>query len=707
MKKYFLLVAAAATVLAVSCAKEKNQPTTDPTPQIEDNTPQTIRFGTNVAEVKAPLTKAAITQTPNDTWTGKTVNIYGFQKANSSVAQLNTEDEVDNTHLTGILINNKPFTVAAGLNPVEKSAGVNYQYGIGDEVYSFYGYYIGKEPGDDGYTEPNPTEAATGVTLDVTIDGKSDIMLASTDKFGDYAEKTANFDFSQVYSAKAVRKGVNPNLIFKHQLSNFVFKTQFGSAVADSEKAILIKSLTVNSINKGTLTIARPDDATTGFAPSTAANDRADLELDGVPAAGVNPGACTNVANLDDETKYTLLGQSLMVVPEKGQSQAAGAEVSVYTMKLTVQQAKFINSQWEPVDGTEKTTSIDIDFRKVKDTAGNLLAAGKQYAEAGKQYVVNIIVYGIEDIKVKVTLTEWEDGGSTIYDPDADDRADVTISNAVLDPAGNIQVGGTATISATATYGTSNTAIDVANIQYTSSNPAVASVNVAAGVCTVTGKKEGTCKIYVYVPADDNNTYKSQIVAVPVTVVAGNPQVEITCADVEMTIGGAEATLAPTFSAAYTGAKTYSTNAPAAVFTINENDGVITWGANPVGGVYTVTIHAGADANFSANTKDVNVSVIKMNNTLAVSETQLAATVGGETPTFTITNVNGGAVTYSYKDNQDDPAAGIEVVATGNANEYKITVAGGVATGTYWIYITSAETDTVKSETKSIELTVS
>ena len=622
MKKYFLLVAAAATVLAVSCAKEKNQPTDSTPTEIEDNTPQTIRFGTNVAEVKAPLTKAAITQTPIDTWTGKTVNIYGFQKANSGVAQLNTEDEVDNTHLTGILINNKPFTVAAGLNPVEKSAGVNYQYGIGDEVYSFYGYYIGKEPGDADYTAPDPTEAAAGVTLDVTIDGKSDIMLASTDKFGDYAEKTANFDFSQVYSAKAVRKGVNPNLIFKHQLSNFVFKTQFGSAVADSEKAILIKSLTVNSINKGTLTIASPDDATTGFAPSTATADRADLELDGVPAAGVNPGACTDVANLDDETKYTLLGQSLMVVPEKGQSQDAGAEVSVYTMKLTVQQAKYntTNTQWEPVDGTEKTTSIDIDFRKVKDTAGNLLAAGKQYAEAGKQYVVNIIVYGIEDIKVKVTLTEWEDGGSTIYDPDADDRADVTILNAVLDPAGNIQVGGTATISATATYGTSNTAIDVANIQYTSSNPAVASVNVAAGVCTVTGKKEGTCKIYVYVPADDNDTYKSQIVAVPVTVVAaaaplpvpvfgGLPAAAITTNDVSTN----PFTTVAVFSTCQYG----TTPADVAAgdisievedsnqqqvptgFTLN-NDKTITVASGVAAGDYSVTLKVDASGNYQA-----------------------------------------------------------------------------------------------------------
>lgn len=38
--------------------------------------------------------------------------------------------------------------------------------------------------------------------------------------------------------------------------------------------------------------------------------------------------------------------------------------------------------------------------------------------EAGKNYNVNITVYGLEEIEIKASLTAWEDGGDITIDPD-------------------------------------------------------------------------------------------------------------------------------------------------------------------------------------------------------------------------------------------------------------------------------------------------
>ena len=94
--------------------------------------------------------------------------------------------------------------------------------------------------------------------------------------------------------------------------------------------------------------------------------------------------------------------------------------------------------------------------------------------------------------------------------------------------------------------------------------------------------------------------------------VTGDPLVEITCADVEMTIGGDVAVLAPAFSPNYNNSLvTYSTTAGDDNFTINATTGAILWGANPAAGTYTVTINAGADAvnHYSANSKNVVVTI--------------------------------------------------------------------------------------------------
>ena len=270
MKKYFLLAAAAATVLAVSCNKEKNQPTTDPTPQIEDNTPQPIRFGTNIAEVKAPITKAAI---ENAGWNGEDLFIYAFgTAANGSVDVANrligsatagapAKAPLDTPAPTG---NRDAITLEKDANTHEP-----YYYTVG-EVYNFFGYYVGDAT----------LGTMTDYQLPITINGTQDIMVATTDKIADYMAATpaANVSLDKVYSDASARDHIKPDLMFKHQLSRFVFKTKFAGTGANT--SVAFKSLTLKSYNKGTLTVAAADPNAIGFIANS--NEaRADLALAG------------------------------------------------------------------------------------------------------------------------------------------------------------------------------------------------------------------------------------------------------------------------------------------------------------------------------------------------------------------------------------------------------------------------------------------
>jgi hypothetical protein len=387
--------------------------------------------------------------------------------------------------------------------------------------------------------------------------------------------------------------------MFKHQLSRFVFKTKYAGTGANTDVAF--KSLTLKSYNQGTLTVAAADPNAIGFIANS--NEaRADLAL-----AGFTPYTNTTdfgaAAHPGDGT-FVQLGESILAVPEGDNTTHAK-----YNATLTIGQ---INNTTTPASIQEQPYNFVIDFEKIEDPNTHQPIA-HAWAEPGKQYTVNILVYGFEKIEITVSLENWGEGGETELDPDLDEREAVTIV-AALDDA-SIAAGTTTNVTVTSAS-TPSVADLTGNVQYSSSNTRVATVT-SAGV--VTGVNPGTCKIYVVVPG--TTTYQSGFAALDLTVTApaaADPAVEITCANVEMTIGGAEATLAPSFSTNYAGTVTYSTSAPAEVFTINENSGAITWGASPAAGDYTVTINAAADAtnHFAANTKDVTVTVNPIVTTL-------------------------------------------------------------------------------------------
>ena len=694
MKKYFLLAAAAATVLAVSCAKEKAQPTPDPTPtEIEDNTPQPILFGSNMGVVKAPITKGdgAIDKW-NDIGTGK---LYVYGVVNTSDNHL-SPSYGEFTTAANIKINNvaadAPNTNNAGLDyrdPIDVyETGTTPFYYDDQKKYDFYGYFV-----DDAATintGTNPEVTATTITLkSITINGTQDIMWANTDKVADEgarADRTKYVALNQLYSDVSARRGVKPNLNFQHQLSRFVFNVKAADDIVASGATgtengkVTIKEVKLQSQTAAELLII-----------GTPANNGPRLTFSGDASYLNVPKEDPNFALT---TAYQTFGEA-MVAPggEKYNFQISFAQKgSSYTLE------------------SPYTRTLEIDF--TDDSIVNAAStANSAKAEAGKKYVVNVVIYGLEEIKITVSLVEWEDADILDIDPDqgVDPEGRDVAATLSIPAVANIAVGATATIdieNITAANGSAAaiTGEDLEDLQkalyFTSDAQSIARVDPRTGKITAVAVGNAT------ITATASTAKYLATGTVDVTVVAAaDPQVEITCANVNMTIGGAVAALAPTFSAGYAGTVTYSTTADAAIFTINENSGVIAWGGAPVAGDYTVTINAAADAtnHFSANTKDVTVTVnAAADPPVGSTCANVSMTIGGAVATLapTFSANYAGTVTYS---------------TTADANNFTINADSGVITwganptpGDYTVTINAAAdaTNHYSANSKNVTVTI-
>lgn len=573
MKKYFLLAAAAATVLAVSCNKEKNQPTTDPTPQIEDNTPQPIRFGTNIAEVKAPITKAAI---ENTGWgAGQTLYVYGFRLDNNGAPTISD---------AGVYINkvgaDAPATftnngVRKAINVYEDATNHYPYYYESGESYSFFGYYVGS-------ATANPAIDEGKVTAAVEIDGTNDIMLATTDKFDDYlyasAQPGANITVSidEVYNEVSARQGVVPDLKFKHQLARFKFETKYGGN--GNYDDINIVKLQMMSPKAGTLTIASANEDDLGFVTTGQWGTPTNVAADAYGFTADNSFTLKNAAGDADATGnpgngvFAPFGESIMTFPQ-GLDVNNNDASPKYHLLLTLTQA----GRYQPGSTTnlqQFTVPMDIDFSKVVDANGAPII--NKYAEAGKMYVIRLVIYGAEQIDMTVSLEDWEYGGETEIDPDQDTRPATTITVKDKDDAAaltaiNIAINESYDhIIATATYASTPTPTNIAAaaILFASSNKKVATVD---GTGKVTAVGAGNCKIYVYVNGTDD--YQGALAAVDVTVTGGiaiplpvatfavTPSTDTWAWDANATSGAAVATIS-------TATATYNATDVTASFTV-------------------------------------------------------------------------------------------------------------------------------------------
>lgn len=409
MKKIYSLLALAAVISAAGCKKAEVTTTVTPGNETgDDRVPVLFSLGQPKFDVSVKSVGSI------EAWNGHSLYILGYDTAvpgyslgtafipNIKATTLSSGDEgYDGTE--------QELTVE---HEVEETVTEPFYY-QGSNIYKFFGYYVDDaavnadftalDPADskpvpvivtDGTAEPAITAAKLendGVYIPFQINGSQDIMIAKAERKTDVG--TLGVDSTRCYSAYAARRGIQPNLVFQHQLSRFTFEIKSGSIAGNT---VFVESISLTSPSKGYLCVAGGDN-TRGIVKATTDNDPVAMNLMETGADGtcqaLTPVKPAEYPGTDTEVTVTKIGESIMVIP--------GEEQYI----LTVQTSQ---------DGVHTTIDPQIYTLTPKAVTGGTVTE----FEAGKSYTVTLTIYGPESVVPTVTLTQWEDGGSVAIDPD-------------------------------------------------------------------------------------------------------------------------------------------------------------------------------------------------------------------------------------------------------------------------------------------------
>lgn len=391
MKKEWLL-AMCATAMMASCAKDK----TIALDNGAGGTPEEIILGAGQylsAEVEQGQPMKAASRgigsvgdlDAANNWNGETVYVYGIVSTLTEDAQF--------------AINGEAATAPAGTagatvtSTLAWATANKHFYYDGNNLYDFYGCHV-DDAATAAMTIPTGTNfdlATAGFSVPVTIDGTQDLMVAMPDKSKDIEGNLEVTATDNLYSAWSSRRGVKPNLVFKHVLTRLTFKAKCGDASAPAQPVKITSIQVTGAISDGTLTVIPANSGTQGFVAGTTTANFAlmgpDLDPETQKLENFSGKDITNV----DPVDFEQIGASMMLVP--------GGK---YTIVITTEQDMNNNST---IETNEKgTITKEVTF------AGGFVA--------GKNYNINITVYGLQEIAVDATLTAWEEGGDIDIDPD-------------------------------------------------------------------------------------------------------------------------------------------------------------------------------------------------------------------------------------------------------------------------------------------------
>lgn len=397
MKKEWLL-AMCATAMMASCAKDK----TIALDNGADGTPEEIILGAGQylsAEVEQGQPMKAASRgigsvgdlAATNNWKGETVYVYGIVSTLTGDAQfaINGEAATAPTGTPGATVT----------STLAWTATDKHYYYDGNNVYDFYGCHV-----DDAATEamtiPTGTDydlSTAGFSVPVTIDGTQDLMVAMPNKENDRTVEGVDpevTDTKYLYSAWSSRRGVKPNLVFKHVLTRLTFKAKCGDASAPPQPVKITSIQVTGAISDGTLTVIPANSGTQGFVAGTKTANFAlmgpDLDPETQKLANFSGKDITNTG--DGADAFQQIGVPMMLVPGEK-----------YTIVINTEQN---------MDGTG-----DIEENEKGTITKEITYTGGFVA--GTNYNINITVYGLQEIAVNATLTAWNEAGEDIeIDPD-------------------------------------------------------------------------------------------------------------------------------------------------------------------------------------------------------------------------------------------------------------------------------------------------
>ncbi len=503
-----LMLLAAGTLAMASCLRQNTWNPYTEGDEFGSSEPVPVQLRTN-----RPVSSVDVKgQGALDNWDGnQEVFIYGIAREGENAAA--TLDKSLDFTSEGILIDNvKAYNnptaedQSGEPNPIElyfneQSEPKELFYYDEDRRYEFFGYYV-----DDAATSlnpetgyPSPNEGDDAITLPVSIDGSQDLMLAYAHKDDDNHKYGINPN--RMYSAYSARKGIRPNLQFAHQLARFDVRVMSGDfKVGQPELAakLTLAKVTVESHYNGTLHIANKDHNSNPPYLDVDASTSKPLDI-WLPLDG-------ELKPLSADHKFKLAWENedgTIVAPDQFSDIRTYAG-TVMVMPGQQKYTLYIGMLQDEYSSGLVEYSADIDFTHVVAAEG--LEPDTQ-AVGGHQYEIDVFVYGLQGVDVRVSMTEWQAAGSFILDRDReveiiipDDKLELNFYSENDDP---ITIGATTFPNAAQS-----------GMIYRSLNEAVATVDAPSG--TVKPEGVGTTYIYISVPSFEDYAGSTRFVTVVV-----------------------------------------------------------------------------------------------------------------------------------------------------------------------------------------------
>ena len=262
-----MFVAVAAAGMLASCSSDSL--TAGPDPKIEPTQDELVPIEISVASPSArAITRGTGTvggvvngTTPayNDgetvgtptpkanIWAGQKVNVYMFNKGTLDIAQFNGADLFNNAEMvTPAASEGLASGLAHYVDPAASGRYLVKYYPLSD-AYDFWGYRIDDAKNADGSAPAGaPAKNGDKYQVEIKVDGSQDVLGAKT-TVPDISGTTLTT--ADLYSAKAARQNIQPELDFNHLMTRLTFEAYPGN---DNAKTVYVTGIKVRAINDAT-----------------------------------------------------------------------------------------------------------------------------------------------------------------------------------------------------------------------------------------------------------------------------------------------------------------------------------------------------------------------------------------------------------------------------------------------------------------------
>ena len=492
MKKSFIFATMAAAALFAGCSSSDDlasNPGGDQGVDVNaDLVAIEIGVGSPSAAMRGTGTVGGVTDydtnpsTPTEVsptyWAGQKINVYMLNKGTMNIARFVKADQTSEDIYNNAVLTTPSYTgddpsvdgTASGIAKyIDEAAGTYHglpfiKYYPPTGQFDFWGYRI-----DDATTTAAPVVGENDIKVTFTVDGTQDVLAAQTiEDFAklsdarknaiegaDAAAKEATFDATTTagtrYSASAARKGIQPELLFKHMMTRLTFQVKAGTpSIAKNDKTgtpsanpVYVTGISVRPVKtvgatiaeneyvstKGTLTIAwKPGSEPTAENPQMAWGDAEDGET--ALVLKKRP----NVADANEKIENSKLVD--IVDPNDADYTTNGA-VGLHYNSATPEYVKTpIGESIIAPDAQAYEVTINLAQKLPQhETAGSTLTPGQIEADMtemayntvkvvvrpsatedhpaflpGYSYNLLCTVYGLERIEITATLEPWKQG---------------------------------------------------------------------------------------------------------------------------------------------------------------------------------------------------------------------------------------------------------------------------------------------------------